>query len=81
MFNKKLFIFAIVLLFILQISFVNAQEDNDTEVINQTMDCPKFYNNGTLQNNANSSIKFYTFVCFLNKCTNSSGLLLHFCYK
>jgi len=44
-----------VLLVILQISCVNAQNDNDTDVINQTMDYPEFSNNDNLQNDENQS--------------------------
>ena len=36
MFNKKLFVILVFLLFILQISFVSAQSDNQTEIVNES---------------------------------------------
>ena len=50
MFNKKLFFFLIFILFIFQVSFVNAHECNETMLLNETDDVMKYqevtsYNN------------------------------------
>ena len=58
MFNKKLFVFLVLILFILQISFVNAQNDNTTKIINKTedeFDHPKLSINNNSQNIDNIS--------------------------